>query len=310
MDDQRKRTIIAEIENWRRNHLLPEHYCIFLLNLYTEGDRPKAAASENRKVSKGARTDSAPGQGTIAAGKGSAVSAAYAYQPRTVSPVTGKMVLSWLLGAFVIAGLILLAFHFNRFQTPMQITIFACFALVFYIMGLSFRRTAPPLTHLFLGLSFLIMIAGGIYCIKQLGGSLPFILFYLGVICILLSVSAFLFGYTYLLYCGMLGLALLYGFATVQRVGEDYSWWKSELYWVPLACLLTGMGFLMNNANPKWAGVFALCGLVAFFGAEIQSLYIPEAKRDVIQLLLFIKVFLASALFFFTRGHWYTWLRL
>jgi hypothetical protein len=118
------------------------------------------------------------------------------------------------------------------------------------------------------------------------------------------------FGYVYLLYCGMLGLAVLYGFATLDRVSSDYAWWRSEMYWVPLAGLLTGFGFLMNSGNPKWAGVFAVCGLAAFFGAELQALYIAEAKRDLIQLLLFIKVFLASILFFFTRGYWYSWLRL
>lgn len=139
---------------------------------------------------------------------------------------------------------------------------------------------------------------------------MPLILFYLGIMCVLLCLSAFVFGYTYLLYCGMIGLAVLYGVATIDRVGSHYTWWQSELYWVPLACLLTGMGFLMNTGNPKWAGVFAVCGMLAFFGAEVQSLYIQEAKRDVIQLLLFIKVFLASALFFFTRGYWFVWLRL
>ncbi|MED4779340.1 hypothetical protein [Brevibacillus choshinensis] len=307
MDDQRKRTIIAEIENWRRNHLLPEHYCIFLLNLYTEGDRPEAPPVVAKSERKRSEAVASAGSGSD---KGSAVSVSYSYETRNISPVTGKMVMAWLLGAFVIAGLILLAFHFNRFQIPMQITIFSCFALVFYILGLVFRRSAPPLTHLFLVLSFLILIAGGIYSITQLGGSHPMILFYLGLICVLLCASAFVFGYTYLLYCGMLGLALLYGVATVDRVSSDYKWWRSELYWVPLACLLTGLGFLMNSGNPKWAGVFAVCGLAAFFGAEIQALYIPEAKRDLIQLLLFIKVFLASALFFFTRTYWYSWLRL
>ncbi|WP_409178295.1 hypothetical protein [Brevibacillus fortis] len=304
MDDQRKRTIIAEIENWRRNHLLPEHYCIFLLNLYTEGDRPNTPASADRN----GRMGTAPG---VLSGKvNSTSSVANTYAPRTVSPVTGKMVVAWLLGAFVIAGLILLAFHFNRFQTPMQITIFACFALVFYILGLVYRRSAPPLTHLFLALSFLILIAGGVYCIQKLDGSMPFVLFYLGFVCMLLCISAIVFGYAYLLYAGLLGLAILYGITTVHRVGMDYTWWTSELYWVPLACLLTGMGFLMNKANAKWAGVFAVCGLAFFFGAEIQALYIPAAKRDMIQLLLFIKVFIASTLFFFTRGYWYAWLRL
>lgn len=304
MDDQRKRTIITEIENWRRNHLLPEHYCIFLLNLYTEGDRPNTPVSAGGKETM--RT--APGVSLGKVNSSSSVTTEYA--PRTVSPVTGKMVVAWLLGALIIAGLILLAFHFNRFQTPMQITIFACFALVFYILGLAYRRTAPPLTHLFLGFSFLILIAGGVYCIQKLAGGAPFVLFYLGFICMLLCISAVVFGYAYLLYAGLLGLAILYGITTVQRVGVDYTWWKSELYWVPLACLLTGMGFLMNKANTKWAGVFAVCGLAFFFGAEIQALYIPDAKRDMIQLLLFVKVFVASALFFFTRGYWYSWLRL
>jgi hypothetical protein len=37
MDQQRKATIIHEIKYWKDNHLLPEHYCDFLLALYTEG---------------------------------------------------------------------------------------------------------------------------------------------------------------------------------------------------------------------------------------------------------------------------------
>ncbi len=37
MDQQRKATIIHEIKYWKDNHLLPPHYCDFLLALYTEG---------------------------------------------------------------------------------------------------------------------------------------------------------------------------------------------------------------------------------------------------------------------------------
>jgi hypothetical protein len=166
------------------------------------------------------------------------------------------------------------------------------------------------LTHLFLGLFFLITIWGGIFCIIQLGGSLAVILVYLGLLCVLACGSAFLFGFTYLLYAGMLGLAVLYGVATLERVADGYAWWRAELYWVPLACMMTGVAFLMHRSTPKWSGVFAVSGLLCFFGAEIQSLYIPEAMRDIIQLLLFIKVFAASVFFFLTRGHWYSWLRL
>jgi hypothetical protein len=38
MDESRKQIIIREIANWKKNRLLPEHYCDFLLALYTEGN--------------------------------------------------------------------------------------------------------------------------------------------------------------------------------------------------------------------------------------------------------------------------------
>jgi hypothetical protein len=38
MDENRKQIIIKEITHWKKSHLLPEHYCDFLLALYTEGN--------------------------------------------------------------------------------------------------------------------------------------------------------------------------------------------------------------------------------------------------------------------------------
>ncbi|OKO91257.1 hypothetical protein RA955_03190 [Geobacillus proteiniphilus] len=37
MNRQRRETIIQEIKYWKRSRLLPEHYCDYLLALYTEG---------------------------------------------------------------------------------------------------------------------------------------------------------------------------------------------------------------------------------------------------------------------------------
>ncbi|MEH7124561.1 hypothetical protein V7149_05055 [Bacillus sp. JJ1503] len=44
MNETRKKIIVNEIINWRKNRMLPEHYCDFLLALYTEGNEP-----ENKK---------------------------------------------------------------------------------------------------------------------------------------------------------------------------------------------------------------------------------------------------------------------
>lgn len=38
MDEERRTIIINEIKYWKKNQLLPEHYCNFLLMLYTEGE--------------------------------------------------------------------------------------------------------------------------------------------------------------------------------------------------------------------------------------------------------------------------------
>ena len=40
MNENRKKIIVNEILAWRKNKMLPEHYCDFLLALYTEGNQP------------------------------------------------------------------------------------------------------------------------------------------------------------------------------------------------------------------------------------------------------------------------------
>lgn len=38
MNEKRKKIIIAEIKYWKQSKLLPEHYCDFLVTLYSRGD--------------------------------------------------------------------------------------------------------------------------------------------------------------------------------------------------------------------------------------------------------------------------------
>lgn len=38
MDRERKNIIIQEIHFWKENKMLPEHYCNYLLALYTKGE--------------------------------------------------------------------------------------------------------------------------------------------------------------------------------------------------------------------------------------------------------------------------------
>lgn len=322
MSDQKKKIIVAEIENWRKNHLLPEHYCIFLLNLYTEGEAERDRPVSKRKrgffsSNKGNTVSSNAGPAMVTGnGRGTGndeTASAYQFREDGVvvrSAISWKMIGYWLLGAVLIAGLILLAFHFNGFSTLMQIAISSIFILVMYILALSLRQRSALLTHISLSLAFFLLILAGTYFIKELGLSHTLLMLFVAFICLLWLINGMIFRFSYLIYIGILGLGLLYGYVTTERLQDAYSWWKSELYWVPISILMIGFGFLLNERNRQLAAALAFCGIIYFYGSEISSLYVESAKRDVIQLLLFIKVFLNSGFIFLTRSFWFQWLRL
>ncbi|MGE5702036.1 MAG: hypothetical protein ACM32O_05870 [Clostridia bacterium] len=301
MDDQRKKIIVKEIEQWRKNHLLPEHYCIFLLNLYTEGERSNERSDHGTAMASG-RDRPSMGFGGFGGRAGSG------YAP--TEAISWRMVLFWLIGSALIAGFILLAFHFNDFSTPMQITIFSCVTLFFYILSFICKRFSPVLVHVTLLISFLLLLFGGIFFMQKFGFTDRTPMLFLAVVCMLFCMNGLIFRFLYLIYCGLIGFGLIYGYTTIDRVSEQYSWWMTELYWVPLALLMIGVGFLLHQRNPRLAGVLSIVGTLYFFGAELQGLYITHAKQDTIQLLLFVKIFLYSIFFFLTRQFWFSWLRL
>lgn len=51
MTKQRKQIIINEITFWKQNRLLPEHYCDFLMTLYTEGEHAETEMKGDSKQS-------------------------------------------------------------------------------------------------------------------------------------------------------------------------------------------------------------------------------------------------------------------
>ncbi|KQL53518.1 hypothetical protein AN964_08425 [Heyndrickxia shackletonii] len=48
MNSSRKEIIINEITYWKQHQMLPEHYCDFLLALYTEGETSSAKKSRDK----------------------------------------------------------------------------------------------------------------------------------------------------------------------------------------------------------------------------------------------------------------------
>lgn len=51
MEANRKKVIISEINFWKQNNMLPEHYCDYLLTLYTGGENDEQIKSQSSKAS-------------------------------------------------------------------------------------------------------------------------------------------------------------------------------------------------------------------------------------------------------------------
>lgn len=50
MNIQRKQTIVQEIKYWKKNRMLPEQYCDYLLALYTEGEGVQHEQRRKNKI--------------------------------------------------------------------------------------------------------------------------------------------------------------------------------------------------------------------------------------------------------------------
>jgi len=134
MNPQRKRIIISEIQYWKKNRLLPEHYCDFLITLYAQGE---SAGTDSVKADK-------------------------AILEKERSAITNKMILMSLLTAVLLTGLFFLKDH------PAVVVSAAAAVATLLIVRLLFSKTIRtalvPFTYiitalLLLGISLKIWFA-------------------------------------------------------------------------------------------------------------------------------------------------------
>lgn len=311
LDDQRRKIIINEIENWRRNHLLPEHYCIFLLNLYTEGKhaqnqeepitKKRLSIWPNRKWS--SRTKK---QQVFIEGAGSHIQGS----GREAQILSVKLMGGIFLVGLVIAVMVLLAFYFNAFSIPMQMSILVVSWVIAYVLAFVFKRKIPLLSYFFLLVTILIAITSLYYFGEKWKISQEASLWSLLLVAVYSVLHGLLFRYPLFMFIGLIGTGILYGTAMLIRMGELFSWMNIELYWVPLSFLMIGLGFLFHERHQQLAYTLVASGLLYFFGPEISSWWVPEVSREMIQIMIVSKIFISAIILLFTRRYWLEWLRL
>ncbi len=170
MDPTRKKVILNEINFWKQNNMLPEHYCDYLIALYSEGENPEQLQIKDRKK------------------------------------VNGEALIGMLL--LGIMSLSLLITYLTEFSFPLQTVILAIFVIILFLSALYYRTKEKRPLLVYIAGAFLLLLytvqfgenifpqsMGGLFVILYLHGiawllfglwrKIPFFTF-AGVIAILL----------------------------------------------------------------------------------------------------------------------------
>ncbi|WP_442594991.1 hypothetical protein [Neobacillus sp. D3-1R] len=170
MDQQRKQIIMKEIEYWKTSSLLPEHYCNFLLTLYSEGSHPlEEKEKKSHKV-----------------------------------PFNLKNI-----GLFLIAFAVVFVIYFTELSFILQIAIYLTFIItgIFLIKYFYKKGLIPHLTFVFTAFVSLIL---SINIINHMGNfNTSLLYFVLFVHCFLWMIVGWKFRLIYFTISGILGVVTI-----------------------------------------------------------------------------------------------------
>lgn len=277
MDKERRQIIVKEIDHWRRSKLLPDQYCDFLLNLYSDPDEPRLTNHHPNAVGK-----------AIAA----------------VQKATG---MQWFLtfGTFTFISIVVL--YFSRFHPLLQIGVIACAVACLLWIGKRYYKRSEAAGLSFTSIGMLTLLGGGLYMFELHG------LEQWGWKTSLLGICAlFWIGYGIIMrihvlhFCGWVAALLVYGWLLSQFTASP-KWYESQLYWLPLSILFGwGSWFIHRWTKPVSAVLLAVC-LITWFMPEIYTLIILKEAAWV-QLQIIIKIAIGGALLFSMRKQWMVWI--
>lgn len=272
MEQDKRKVIIYEIEQWRRSKLLPEHYCDFLLNLYDAN--PAERDSSKLGISKNA--------------------------------IKNSNWKNWFFGFGFTALIAYIVFHFNSFKLPLQIMAVMAVVGLCYLMGLYYARKTPLIGYSLLGIGSIALLGAGFYLLRLYELDEPSLLLAYVAFCSFVWIMIGLFAHIGLFhYCGWVGLMLVY--ASMLKDRTQLGWVGAELSWLPLCVLFGWLGWLLHRASKSTGAILLLVSFTLWWMPEAYLLYSGEVDRSLIQLLFLVKIVIAGSVMFGLRKKWIEW---
>lgn len=272
---QDKRTmIIQEILYWKKNKLLPEHYCDFLLNLY--GSDATAASSAISPI-----------QDRAGARKG----------------------LTWVLSLGVIAIISIIGIYFNAFPLPMQITSGCIGVSVMLIAGIYLRKRHVPLAYLSLGTGCLLMLWIGEWLLRQHGWDDPlWALGYLIICCAVWLVLGVYLRLTLLQLSGWLGLTFVYGWLLWNQLDPLYGV-QLQTAWGAIGVLFLWFGWLTSRLNRSMTRALLIVAILSWIAPEIMSAAYGSHESYLPQAIMVGKIIFIGIIVLMLRHKWIGWVK-
>lgn len=275
--DEKKKTLIREIEQWRRSRLLPEQYCDFLLNIYLEHDHEK------------------PDTGSGILGLSS-------------SQIRNSNWKIWVIALLVLGGLSFSALNFNAFQLPMQIGVSLIILIACYVWGGLKRAKEPMAAQILLGMASLFLLFIGVYMMKIHG--LEEAVLVVGYVCLtslIWIITGLLARLALFQLCGWVSLVFCYGWLLHHQL-DVINWFTLEISWVPLAILFCWMSWMIHEKSRQIGLVFFLLGLIVWYMPELYGMLYAEKYGELtLQWLLLGKMCVQAAILFAWRKKWTVW---
>ncbi|TJY43411.1 hypothetical protein E5161_05865 [Cohnella pontilimi] len=271
-EEDKRKTIVNEIEAWRRSKLLPEQYCDFLQNLYLDdlSERPKGAVGAAvRKIGKASRKQ-------------------------------------WMLVFGIFALICVVVLHFSAFPLPLQIGLAGLVTTGF--VGLAgWLRENHPLRALLVMVSGMLFLFGTGAVILQLHGwtkgAGPIVLLAvcsaMWIGCGLIIRQALVHGF------GWMAVIALYARLLMMH-NPHPAWGETQLFWIPAALLFIWLSWFLHVRNKSAGTVLFAVGLIVWLMPELHA---AVAKVDMqwIQAGLLGKILLAGVGLYRLRKQWMEW---
>lgn len=279
MVPEKRSIIVSEIEHWRRSKLLPEQYCIFLLNLYKDDSSGSITKAKSRKLPKG----------------------------------TGKLNWKYGLIAFVVLTVISLTtfymINFNSFHIGLQISGSVLIIFICYLFGVIKLKHKPIFSYVFLGIGSILLLFIGEYLLQQHGFTDPLWIIGYIVICSIIWISiGWILEIGMLQFAGWAGLLLFYGYLLHSLTGRDVSWLQIQLWWIPFSVIFAWVSWLLRIKRKKDSKVLLAIASILWFVGELYSLFFSELSGIIIQYSMIGKVIALAATIFFIRRKWRDWI--